>query len=312
MTERILITGANGFVGKALCKYFVAHGYRVRGVVRGKKRPLADVEYAPIHDLASVSRAEWTGLLDDVQVVIHCAALVHQMQGVADPDEYYRVNTAATATLAEAAADAGVSRFIFLSTAKVLGEFTRPGRPFRADDSANPQDDYARSKWLAEQALTESGIRTDMDVVIIRPPLIYGSGVGGNFELLMKLVEKGLPLPFGSVDNKRSLLAINNLVDVLGLCLRKSESLSGTYLVSDGNDVSTRDLVTAMAMSTGKSVRLFPCPVTVLRVIGACLGKKTVIDRLCGDLSVECAPIQRALDWHPRHSLQTVLAYKEP
>lgn len=307
MNERILITGANGFVGKALCKYFVAHGYRVRGVVRGKKRPLADVEYAPIHDLASVTRAEWTRLLEGVQVVIHCAAVVHQMNGVADPNAYYRVNTAATALLADAAADAGVRRFVFFSTVKVLGEFTEPGRPFRADDPPNPKDDYARSKWLAEQALTALADKAAMEVVILRPPLIYGSGVGGNFESLMRLVKKGIPLPLGAVKNKRSLLAIGNLLDVCERCVQRPEPFSGTFLVSDGKDVSTAELISAMATSQGDRVSLVPLPVSLLHIIGWFLGQKTAVDRLCGNLQLDIKATCHALEWTPKQTIANEL-----
>lgn len=303
MNERILVTGANGFVGKALCHYLVAHGYRVRGVVRGNQRPLADVEYAPIHDLASVTRAAWASLLDEVQVVIHCAALVHQMNGVADPGAYYQVNTAATASLAEAAADAGVRRFLFVSTVKVLGEFTEPGRPFRGDDAPNPQDDYARSKWLAEQALTAVGNRNGMEVVIFRPPLIYGPGVGGNFESLMRLVRKGIPLPLGAVNNSRSMLAIGNLLDVCVRCIQRPEPFSGTFLVSDGKDVSAADLVAALAGAQGVRVWMLPVPVSLMRIAGWCLGRKAAVDRLVGNLQVDIHATCDALEWRPQHTM---------
>lgn len=303
MTERILVTGANGFVGKALCQHLLARGYRVRGVVRSNQQPLADVEYAPIHDLASITRAEWTSLLDDVQVVIHCAALVHQMNGVTDPDAYYRINTAATALLAEAAADAGVRRFVFISTVKVLGEFTEPGRPFRADDPSNPQDDYARSKWLAEQALTALGDKTGMEAVILRPPLIYGPGVGGNFESLMRLVKKGAPLPLGAINNRRSLLAVGNLLDVCVRCIQWPERLSGTFLVSDGKDVSTAELVSALARSQGVRVWMVPVPVSLMRMAGWCLGRKAAIDRLVGNLQVDIQALCDALEWSPQRTM---------
>ncbi|SFR42195.1 Nucleoside-diphosphate-sugar epimerase [Marinobacter gudaonensis] len=307
MPERILVTGANGFVGKALCQHLVAHGYRVRGVVRGNQRPVAGVEYAPIHDLASVTRAEWASMLDDVHVVIHCAALVHQMNGVADPDAYYRINTAATALLAEAAADAGVRRFVFLSTVKVLGEFTEPGRPFRADDPPNPRYDYARSKWLAEQALTAVGDRTGMEAVILRPPLIYGPGVGGNFDSLMRLVKKGVPLPLGAIRNKRSLLAIGNLLDVCEQCIQRSQPLSGTFLVSDGTDVSTAELVSALARSQGIRVWMVPIPVTLMRMAGWFLGRKEAIDRLVGNLQVDIQALCDALEWKPKRTMANEL-----
>ncbi|MBO6848892.1 MAG: NAD-dependent epimerase/dehydratase family protein [Marinobacter sp.] len=307
MTERILVTGATGFVGKALCRYLFAHGYRVRGVVRGDRQPLADVEYVPIGDLESVTRLEWGRLLDDVQVVIHCAALVHQMKGVADPDAYYRINTAVTASLAEAAAEAGVRRFVFLSTVKVLGEFTEPGRPFRSDAPANPQDDYARSKWLAEQALTAVGERTGMEAVILRPPLIYGPGVVGNFKSLMRLVKKGIPLPLGAVNNRRSMLAIGNLLDVFTLCIQRPEPLSGTFLVSDGKDVSTAELVSALAYSQGVRVCMLPVPVSLMRLVGWCLGRKAAVDRLCGDLQLDIQAVCDALEWRPQRTMSEEL-----
>jgi nucleoside-diphosphate-sugar epimerase len=303
MSERVLVTGATGFVGRAVCQHLASQGYRVRGVVRGSHERPTGVEFAQIPDLAKATSSQWAELLDDVQVVIHCAALVHQMQGVPDPDAYYRINTAATAMLAEAAAGAGVRRFIFLSTVKVLGEYSEPGRPFRADDPANPQDDYARSKWLAEQALTAVGNRTGMDAVILRPPLIYGPGVGGNFESLMWLVKKGVPLPLGAVNNQRSLLAIENLLDVLSLCVHRLQPLAGNYLVSDGQDVSTRELVCELALAQGVRAMLLPVPVSILRLAGWCLGRKAAVERLCADLCVNIDVTRSTLDWEPRYTL---------
>lgn len=303
MAERVLVTGADGFVGHAVCQYLARQGHPVRGVVRGDRARPSNVEFAQIEDLVTLTPPQWAELLEGVTVVVHCAALVHQMRGVTDPNAYYRVNTTATLMLAEAAANAGVQRLIFLSTVKVLGEFTKPERPFRADDPANPQDDYARSKWLAEQALTNIGERTGMDVVIIRPPLIYGPGVGGNFEALMRLVAKGVPLPLGAVNNRRSLLAIANLLDVLALCVRRHESMAGTYLVSDGRDVSTRELVSAMARAQSVSARLLPVPVSILRLVASWLGKKAAVERLCGDLCVDIRATRSAWNWEPQHSL---------
>lgn len=307
MADRVLVTGAMGFVGRALCKHLAESGYHVRGAVRGDCQQQANIEYVAIGNLESVSRAEWIDLLDDVKVVIHCAALVHQMNGVANPDTYYRINTAATGVLAEAAAEAGVRRFVFLSTVKVLGEFTEPGRPFGADASPNPQDDYAHSKWLAEQALTAVGERTGMEAVIVRPPLIYGPGVGGNFRSLMRLVQRGVPLPLGAVDNRRSLLALDNLVDVLSLCVRAEQPIAGTYLVSDGADISTRELVCALAHAQGVRPRLLPVPVYWLRFVGRVLGKSAAIDRLCENFQVDIGQTKHILGWEPRHTISSVL-----
>lgn len=307
MTERVLITGANGFVGQALCRHLVSLGFTVRALVRRSSESLAGFEQVQVSDIAEVTSREWGRYLNDVQVVIHCAALVHQMGGVLDSDVYYRVNTEATATLANAAADNGVRRFVFLSTVKVLGESSEPGRPLKADDPGNPQDDYACSKWLAEKALAELGEHSHIDTVIIRPPLIYGPGVGGNFASLMSVVAKGIPLPFGMVKNRRSLLAIDNLVDFVGLCTEKQNRIGGVYLVSDEADLSIAELITEMAIVNGRKARLLPVPVSWLLLAGKFTGKSAAIRRLCDSLQVDKEAVKQSLDWSPKHSLGAVL-----
>lgn len=308
MVDCVLVTGAAGFVGRSVCEYLVKQGAQVRGVVRGSCQPISGVDFMEIGDLADVTSLQWAELLGDVQVVIHCAALVHQMKGVADPQAYYRVNTKGTEVLAEAAATAGVRRFVFLSTVKVLGESTAPGQKFHSDSPADPHDDYARSKWLAEQALARIAEQTDMDMVILRPPLIYGSGVGGNFRVLMNLVAKGIPLPLGAIDNRRSVLGLPNLVELIALAVESQSGLGGVYLVSDDKDLSTPELIKAIARSLCVQPRLLPVPVGLLRLMAAIVGKTGSIDRLCGSFQVDIENTKGTFVWTPRYSIMDVLA----
>lgn len=307
MADRVLVTGASGFVGRSVCEYLVKQGVQVLGGVRGSCQPIPGVELLEIGDVADVTPLRWAELLGGVQVVAHCAALVHQMKGVADPRAYYRVNTKGTEVLAEAAAKAGVRRFVFLSTVKVLGESTKPGEKFYSDSPADPHDDYARSKWLAEQALVLIAEQTDMDMVILRPPLIYGAGVGGNFRALMKLVAKGIPLPLGAVDNRRSVLGLPNLVELIALAVESESRLGGVYLVSDDKDLSTPELIKAIARSLCVQPRLLPVPVGLLRLMATILGKADSVDRLCGSFQMDIENTKAVFGWTPQYSMIDVL-----
>lgn len=307
MVDRVLVTGASGFVGRAVCQYLVEQGIPVIGAVRGLSQPVSDVDFIEVGDLADMTVSKWADILSDVQVVIHCAALVHQMKGVADSEAYYRVNTKGTEVLAEAAATVGVRRFVFLSTVKVLGEYTETGQRFDANSPAAPLDDYARSKWYAEQALLRIADNADIDMVILRPPLIYGAGVGGNFRALMNLVNRGFPLPLGAVDNCRSVLGLPNLIDLLALVVESESSVGGVYLVSDDNDLSTPDLVRGIALSRGLKPKLLPVPVSLLRLVAAVIGKTDSVDRLCGNFQMDIEHTKAVFGWAPRNSIMDVL-----
>lgn len=292
----IAVTGANGFVGRALCDRLGQEG-PVRPLVR---REAGDLPGAvAVGDIGA--RTDWTHALSGVDCVVHCAARVHMMQeNAADPLAAYRdVNVAGTKRLAEAAASAGVRRLVFLSSVKVMGETTRPGQPFRIGDTPRPVDPYGQSKWEAEQTLWTVASQTGLEVVVIRPPLVYGPGVRANFLRLMRAVERGWPLPLGSVNNRRSMVALDNLVDLVALCTHHPQAAGHTFFVSDGTDLSSAGLVRSMAAASGLSPRLWPVPVWLLRLVGALAGHRATVARLVDSLQVDIQPTRERLGWQP-------------
>lgn len=263
-------------------------------------------EWVVLHDRSGED--EIRQALQGAQAVIHLAARVHVMTDhAADPlGEFRLVNTDWTERLARAAASQGVRRFVYLSSIKVNGE--QNDRPFSELDPPNPQDPYGLSKWEAEQALARISAQTGMESVVVRSPLVYGPGVGGNFLQLLNIVRRGIPLPLALVQNRRSLLYLGNLVDALVTCVRHVRAAGQTYLVSDGEDLSTPDLIRRLGRAMGVAVRLWPVPLAVLRWVGHVAGKQAVIDRLLGSLQVDSSKIRRELDWQPRYSVDRGLA----
>lgn len=302
---RLLITGAAGFVGSALCDEAVARGCPVRAVVRtGAQGKCPGCEIAEVPDVAS--DVDWAPLLREVDVVIHLAARVHVMhEKAANPlEEFRRTNLHGTVSLARQAAHAGVRRLVFVSSIKVNGEQTPEGRTFSSSDNAEPQDAYAVSKWEAEQALRQISRETGLEVVIVRPPLIYGPMVRGNFFRLMQLVDMGAPLPFASIRNLRSMLYLGNFVDALLLVAAHPAAAGRTWLLRDGEDISTPDLMRLLAEGMEKKARLFPLPPGLLRGVARLVGQHAVIDRLTGSLRIDDMPIRSELRWVPRFSLR--------
>jgi nucleoside-diphosphate-sugar epimerase len=281
-------------VGGALCAHLAARGLRVRRAMRALPAPVPGDSIA-VGEIGPDT--DWDAALRDVNAVVHLAARVHTLrETAADPlAEYRRVNLDGTRRLAAAAARQGVSRLVFVSTSKVNGEAS--ARPFTESDSPRPEDAYARSKWEAEQALAHIGRETGLEHVILRPPLVYGPGVGANFGRLMRWVVRGVPLPLGAVDNRRSLLYLGNLVDAIRVCLDHPAAAERTYLVSDGEDVSTPELVRRIAGALGVAPRLFPVPVSMLRLAASAIGRRQEIERLVGSLQVDSAAIRRELGW---------------
>ncbi len=300
----VLITGANGFVGSALCEVLCKYAVPVRGVVRTHAPPHKsdlNVEIGEIN-----ANTNWHAALDGVHSIVHLAARVHHMSdnNLESLAEYRRVNVEGTANLARQAAAMGVRRFVFLSSVKVNGESTDAKKPFASDDITNPQDAYGLSKYEAEQRLWAIAEETGMEVVVLRAPLVYGPRVKGNFLRLLKAVNERRPLPFGSICNCRSLIYLYNLVDVLQKCLTHKNAQGRTFFVSDGNDVSTPDLIRLMADALGRRPLLVPIPVSWMRCIGGLFGKQAEIDRLIGSLSVDISSLKAQLGWMPPYSMQ--------
>lgn len=304
----LAVTGATGFVGSALLQRLAVQQSDQAGVISGNligitrhapDKEVAGVRYLPVGDFADV--ADWQSVMSGIDVLVHNAARVHVMADTAiDPlAEFRRVNVQCTLNLARQAAVAGVRRFVFISSIGVNGDKTRLGEPFTEAHTARPHNHYALSKYEAEQGLWLVAAETKLEVSIIRPPLVYGPGAPGNFGSLMRAVRRGYPLPLGAVHNQRSLVAIDNLVDFIITCATHPKAANKTFLVSDGQDLSTTELVRRMAQAADVRALLLPVPVPWLRAVAAVFGKASVVDRLCGNLQVDIAQARNLLGWVP-------------
>lgn len=299
----VMITGANGLVGQRLGAVLEGAGWRV---IRAVRQARADKEIA-VGDMDG--RMDWGGALATApDTVVHLAARVHQMhEEPATAARLHRmVNTEGSLNLARQAAASGVRRLVFLSTIKVLGE----GRdtPYRGDDPLDPLGPYAQSKADAERGLWAIAAETGMEVVVIRPPLVYGPGVRANFQRLMQAVAHGRPLPLGSIRNRRSLVYLDNLVDAIRVCLTHPKAAGNAYLVSDGDDVSTPELIRRIAAAFGCPPRLLPVSPALMRMAGRLLGKGAAVDRLLGSLTVDISALHDDLGWQPPYDLRAGLA----
>ncbi len=299
----ILVTGASGFLGGALVKRISTDRIldSVVASIRGKNIPLPkSVTQIQVGEIMSTTN--WSKALQGVSVVVHCAARVHVMKDKStDPlTEFRRVNLEGTANLARQAAAAGVRRFVFLSSIKVNGEYTKAGRPFTADDVPAPKDPYGISKFEAENLLRQIGSDTGMEVVIIRPPLIYGHGVKANFLSMMQWLVRGVPLPLAAVNqNRRSLVALDNLVDLIITCLEHPAATNQTFLVSDGEDLSTAELLMRMGSALEHPARLFYIPLALLKLGAKVFNKLSIYQRLCGSLELDITKTCQLLGWTP-------------
>lgn len=292
----IVITGTTGFVGSALLPALSQH-HQTHAITRAEFG-----NFLPTTD--------YTAALTHADVVIHLAARVHIMHDTAaDPlEEFRRTNTAGTLNLARQAASAGVRRFIYLSSIKVNGEHTQPEQAFTAiDQPLLPTDPYAMSKQEAEQALRQLALETGMEVVIIRPPLVYGAGAKGNFKSMMHWINKGIPLPLGSIHNHRSIVALPNLIDLITTCIDHPAAANQTFLVSDGEDLSTTDLLLRLGDALGKPARLLPVPQKLLETTLNLFGKQAIAQRLCGNLQIDMIRTQKILNWTPPISVDEAL-----
>ena len=296
---RYLVTGASGFVGKSLCAELLMRRSAVRIALRSPRDLTEDLDGVVVG--AVHAGTMWAGALQGIDTVIHLAARVHVMNEVSEDPlaEFRRINVDGTLNLARQAANAGVRRLVFISSVKVNGESTLPGRAFSEADVPSPQDAYGQSKYEAEQGLRDIAIDTGMELVIIRPPLIYGPGVKANFAALMRTVQRGWPLPLGAVHNQRSLVALDNLIDFIITCTTHPLAANQTFLVSDGADLSTTQLICGMAKAAGLPARLLAVPVPWLQAMASLMGKTDAIDRLCGNLQVDISKARTLLGWAP-------------
>ncbi|KJU85252.1 nucleoside-diphosphate-sugar epimerase [Candidatus Magnetobacterium bavaricum] len=297
-----LVTGINGFIGNNLSKVLLSKGYIVKGTVRSivKSTSMPNLDIYSINSIGPTTI--WQKALKGVDIVIHLAAKVHVTNDTSDKN-YIHINTLGTERLAIQAAKAGVKRMIFLSTIKVNGEITS-NKPFTEEDHPLPKDYYALSKLKAEQSLLHIAKTTELEVVIIRSPLVYGAGVKGNFYRLLKLIQMGIPLPLRNINNKRSLIYIGNLIDVIITCLQHPSAVNNTFLVSDGEDLSTPVLIRQIAMIWNKSAKLFPLPSALLYLAGAITGKLKEIRRLTESLLIDSSKIRDKLDWTPPFTVE--------
>ncbi|EJG1648732.1 SDR family oxidoreductase [Vibrio parahaemolyticus] len=299
----ILITGSNGFLGKKIVEKI---GYEKcqlldRGAINKNSNKF-------VYFKANINAYEdYTCALKGCEVVVHCAARVHSMKNNSEEStsEYYEVNTKGTLNLARQAANAGVRRFIFISSIKVNGEETRPSEPFTSSSPHCPADDYGCSKSEAEHKLFQLAKELPIEIVVIRPTLVYGPGVKGNFASLLNLVSKNIPLPFGSItDNRRSLVSVENLVDLIVTCIDHPRASNQVFLVSDDNDVSTADIVSEISLALQVSSHQLRIPISCYRILGKMLNKSDVVDRLIGSLQVDITHTKDTLGWVPPQSLQ--------
>lgn len=302
----ILVTGANGFVGSMLCAELIKRGGRsAHAAVRAAV--VSDIDGCKMIKISDIdSNTDWSDALRGITTVIHLAARVHVMRDDAgDPvEEFRRVNVAGTERLARSAVASGVKRLVYVSSIKVNGEATQGGNKFTEADVPLPQDPYGVSKMEAENSLSRIAQETGLEVVIVRTPLVYGAGVKGNFAQMLKVLAKGIPLPLASISNLRSLIYVENLVDALIVCATHPAAAGQIYLVSDGEDVSTPDLLRQLGAAMGHPARLFFCSPSLLKLAGHLIGKSDQIERLLGSLRVDSGKIRRELGWCPPYTLR--------
>jgi len=302
--KRVLVTGANGFIGTNLCKRLLGENFHVRGAVRPGKAILLPKGVEATHVESIEGDTAWGNALEGVHTVVHLAALVHVMKDSASDSfaEYRKVNVQGSEHLALAAAQYGAKRFIFMSSVKVNGE----GRstPYNEEDLQKPQDDYSMSKWEAEKVLNEISYETGMELVVLRPPLVYGPGVKANFLRLLEVVKLGIPIPLARVNNRRSLIFLGNLLDAIVACITHPEAAGQIFLVSDGRDLSTPEVIWMIAEAMGRKARLFSFPPNMLKTMGKIIGRSAEIDRLTGSLCVDSSKIRSMLGWKPPYTLE--------
>jgi nucleoside-diphosphate-sugar epimerase len=302
---QVLVTGASGFIGRALCNRILAEGWFFRGTTRS----LSNLENLPknyeIVETGPIGpKTNWEIALEDIDTVVHLAAHVHVMNA-SDSNQnsiYRRVNTEGSQELAKIAVKKKVRKFIYLSSIKVNGEGKKSA--YSESDEPKPSDPYGLSKWEAEKVLQQIVSDSNMELVILRPPLVYGPGVKANFLQLIKIIEKGLPLPLANVKNRRSFIFMGNLIDIIIACIQNPKAAGETFLVSDGKDISTPDLIRQLALALGKSPLLFSAPTPLLKQLSRLVGMPELTNRLLDSLWIDISKIQKRLNWMPPYDLE--------
>lgn len=305
--KKIFVTGASGFIGHSLCKTLSNSNFLVRGSVRSDDLFLTNnqIEYVSVGNIDH--QTYWKDVLNGIDCIIHCAGRAHKMNENKNSNKYFLMNTESTKNLAEQAAEVGVKRLIFLSTIKVNGEFTNKigsNHKFYFNDIPNAKDDYAKSKLEAEKILFEISSRLGLEVVVIRLPLTYGNNVKGNLARLIKIIRKNIPLPLSNVENQRSMIGIDNLIDLLICCIDHPKANRRTFLASDGKDLSTPDLIKLIASSMGKKANLFPMPILMLKFLGLFFKRRREINRLIESLRIDNSYTKDILNWKPPVSVE--------
>jgi len=304
---KILVTGASGFIGTQLSETLANSGHQVRCTARSLAPNSSTTCEVITCDLESADNLDH--LTVGCDAIVHLAGRAHVMSDDPATSEslYLSANVAVTKKLAQSASRTGVKRMVLMSSVKVNGESTNIDTPFTSQDTPNPQDPYGRSKTQAEQALWEVASSSGLEGVVIRPPLVYGPGVRANFASLIGIVNRGIPLPLGSIQNKRSFISIDNLINSIATALQSSNASGQTFLVSDGNDLSTPDLIRSIASALHKSPLLIPFPPALLKLAATTAGKRGAYDRLCGSLTVDIASTKQNLSWTPPFTVQDSL-----
>ncbi|MBF0557319.1 MAG: NAD-dependent epimerase/dehydratase family protein [Nitrospirae bacterium] len=302
---RVLVTGANGFVGRALCDALLKNGHYVRGAVRSKEKVFhaGGIDFCSVGDIGPDT--EWRGAMEGIDIVVHLAGRAHiTNKAEIDGDKLLQeIDSIGAERLGHAAAKAGISRIVYLSTVKVCGDRTED-RPFTEIDLPRPADTYGFFKMKAEEALRHIGGKEGTEIVIVRPPLVYGPGVKANFLRLLDIISHGFPLPFALVDNSRSFIYLGNLVDAIVICVEHPSAAGNIFLVSDGRDVSTPQLIRMIAAAMGKRARLVPVPAALLSILGRLTGKRAEVERLTGSLRIDSSKIRKTLNWGPPFTME--------
>jgi len=302
---RVAITGSNGFIGQNLCNALKNNSHKIRQLVRYDQHN--SIDSFSVGDISH--NTDWSKALEDVDCIIHCAGLAHNLHRSKNLNltSFEEINVLGTINLAEQASRLGVNRMVFLSSLKVNGDLTTTDRPFTEKSIPKPRGEYAQSKWDAEQKLREISSTSKLDVITVRPPLVYGPGVKANFLYLLKAVSLGLPLPLGSIDNRRSFISVDNLTDFLIACITKPEARGKTFLVSDDEDISTSYLIESMAKLMNKPSRLFYLPKKFMHLGGFLINKENMIRSLVDSLQVDISYTKKTLSWEPKYTLQESL-----